>query len=106
MLLSKKFAISGWLLLSLVLVGCQDNPGTWPKEKLAEHVKDSLNRQGLEMSEVTLTEQEGGGYSGVGKVADGEKLQLTVTQDADAHRLTWEAKGDRGSILDGSYELK
>jgi hypothetical protein len=106
MLLAKKLTIAGLLWAVLVVAGCKDNPGNWPKEKLAEHVKDSLIREGLEVSEVSLTEKEGGGFEGVGKVADGETLKLIVTQDPAAHRIEWDAKGDRGSFLDGSYELK
>lgn len=90
----------------LTLVGCGDNPGKWPKEKVAEYVKQSLIEQDMEMNDVALTEKPGGGFEGTGKVADGETLKLTVTQDADDHRLIWEAQGDRGSILDGSYRLK
>ena len=106
MLSAKNLAIACLLGWSLTLAGCADNPGTWPKEKLAEHVKDSLIREGMEMTEVTLTEKEGGGFEGTGQVADGETLKLVVTQDAAARRITWDAKGDRGSNLDGSYELK
>ena len=97
------------LSLAVVLLaaaGCGDNPGTWPKEKLSEHVKQSLIDQGIDVTEVSLTESESGGYEGTGKVAGGETLKLSVTQDPAAHRITWDAEGDRGSILDGSYELK
>ncbi len=93
-------------VLLLSVAGCADNPGKWPKEKVAEYVKQSLIEQDMAMNEVTLTEKPGGGFEGTGKAADGETLSLTVTQDADDHRLIWEAKGDRGSILDGSYRLK
>ncbi|MEO8270475.1 MAG: hypothetical protein ABI557_12200 [Aureliella sp.] len=98
------YAIAAMFVLTLV--GCGDNPGKWPKEKVAEHVKQSLIEQEMEMNEVTLTDKPGGGFEGTGKVAGGETLKLTVTQDADDHRLIWEAQGDRGSILDGSYRLK
>lgn len=94
------------VMFVFALVGCGDNPGKWPKEKAAEYVKQSLIEQGMEMNDVTLAEKPGGGFEGTGKVADGETLTLTVTQDADDHRLNWEAQGDRGSILDGSYRLK
>ncbi|MCC7335991.1 MAG: hypothetical protein IT422_12895 [Pirellulaceae bacterium] len=93
-------------MIAFTLVGCGDNPGTWPKEKAAEYIKQSLIEQGMEMNEVTLTEKAGGGFEGIGTVAEGETLTLTVTQDADDHRLIWDAKGDRGSFLDGSYRLK
>ena len=93
-----------WLVLSIS--GCADNPGKWPKEKLSEHVKQSLIDQEMDMTEVSLTEREGGGYEGTGKVADGETLKLVVTQDPIARRISWDAEGDRGSFLNGTYELK
>lgn len=98
--------LAGLLLLSLTLTACRDNPGNWPKEKLAEHVKDSLIKQGIEVTDVTLNAKEGGSYEGTGSVVGGESLKLIVKQDPAASRITWEAKGDRGSVLDGSYELK
>lgn len=106
MLSAKIFRIGCSLGVALLLAGCAENPGKWPKEKVAEYVKESLTREGLEMTEVTLTEREGGGFEGSGTAADGETLKLVVTQDPAAHRLTWDAQGDRGSFLDGSYELK
>ncbi len=90
----------------LTAVGCGDNPGTWPKEKLSEHVKQSLVAEGVDVTEVSLTQKESGVYDGVGKVAGGETLKLNVYQDPGLHRITWDAEGDRGSILSGSYELK
>lgn len=106
MLFAKKLVIACLFCCALTVAGCADNPGTWPKEKLVEHVKDSLIKEGVEMTEVTLTEKEGGGFEGTGMVKGGETLKLIVTQDATARRITWDAKGDRGSFLDGSYELK
>lgn len=97
------------LCLAMALMaaaGCGDNPGKWPKAQLSEHVKQSLIGEGVDVTEVTLTEKESGVYDGVGKVAGGETLKLNVYQDPAAHRITWDAEGDRGSILDGSYELK
>jgi hypothetical protein len=94
------------LLLGLSLVGCGDNPGKWPKEKVVEYVKQSLIEQGMDVTEVKLSDKAGGGFEGTGSVAGGETLKLTVVLDADDHRLTWDAEGDRGSVLDGSYQLK
>ena len=94
------------LLLGLSLAGCGDNPGKWPKEKVAEYVKQSLIDEGLDVTEVKLSEKAGGGFEGTGSVAGGETLKLNVVLDADEHRLTWDADGDRGSLLDGSYQLK
>ncbi len=95
-----------WALAILSMAGCGDNPGRWPMEKLSEHVKQSLVDQGVEVTEVNLTEKAPGVFEGTGQVAGGETLKLLVTQDPAAHRLTWDAEGDRGSFLDGSYELK
>ena len=106
MLFCQKLCLGVVLPLCLLLSGCADNPGTWPQPKLISHVKDSLTKQGLEMSEVTLTPKDGGGYEGTGMVVGGETLKLIVTQDAAARRLTWDATGDRGSFHSGSYELK
>ncbi len=106
MLLAKKIALASMVCVALTIAGCGDNPGKWPKEKLREHVKESLIKEGMEMTEVTLAERDGGGFEGTGKVAGGETLKLIVTQDAAQHRITWDAQGDRGSLLDGSYELK
>ncbi len=94
------------LCLSLTLAGCGDNPGAWPQEKLAEYVKESLVREGVEVTGVTLTAKAGGGFEGTSQAVGGEKFKLLVTQDPAAHRLTWDAQGDRGSFFDGSYELK
>ena len=60
MLFAKKLAIASLFCCAMTVAGCADNPGTWPKEKLVEHVKDSLIKEGVEMTEVTLTEKEGG----------------------------------------------
>ena len=106
MLLNEKLRVGAILCLTLLVAGCADNPGTWPQDKLAKHVQESLVQQGIEVTNVTLIPKEGGGYEGTAEVADGETLQLIVTQDPAARRLTWDAKGDRGSFLDGFYELK
>ena len=95
------------LLLFLgLLSGCSDNPGTWPAEKLEAHVKDSLNREGMNITEVSLTSAGEGVYTGTAMDEGGEKLELEVKQEPSAKRLTWDAKGDRGSFLNGSYQLE
>ncbi len=69
-------SLSVLLVLGSVLCsGCsQDNPGTWPRDKVSAKVMESL-----QMTEVTLSPDPAGGFSGTGKRADGEMLTLTVT---------------------------
>ncbi len=108
MLFAKKISLATKLGLCLVLAGCgaTENPGTWNQEKVANYVKDSLVKEGLEVTEVVVTPKEGGGFEGTGTVAGGETLKLTVTQDAAAKGLEWDAVGDRGSNFGGSYSLE
>ena len=60
----------------------------------------------LRLTEISLTSDPAGGYTGSGKLADGETLKLKVTQDPAAKRLSWKAEGDRGTFEDGSYEFE
>ncbi len=108
MLFAKKIVLGAVLGLLTALGGCSaDNPGTWNQEKVTEYVKESLTREGLEMSEVTMAPTAGGsGFEGTGKVAGGETLKLTVTQDPAGQGLKWDAVGDRGSNFGGSYVLE
>ena len=94
------------LLLASVLCGCADNPGTWPADKLETYVQDSLNREEMEITDVALTAAGEGVYTGTAVDAGGEKLELEVKQDPSTKSLTWDAKGDRGSFLSGSYKLE
>lgn len=105
MLLAKKLGIILALSSFLFLAGCADNPGNWPKEKLEEYVKQALIDQGVEVTEISLNPEDGK-FTGEAKEVGGETLKLIVTQDAAASKLTWDAKGDRGSFLDGNYQLK
>lgn len=82
------------------LVGCKENPGTWPQDKVSAKISESL-----ELVEVTLTPATGG-FEGSGKREDGETVTFTITQDPAASKMSWDAKGDRGFIEDGFYELK
>lgn len=88
------------VILALCLSGCgTDNPGTWPVDKVEAQVI-----KGAELSEITLSPGvEAGVLTGTGKDASGETYQITVKQDADAKQINWEAKGDRGTTLDGLY---
>lgn len=106
MLLSQKHAGAGslgLLLLSglLILGGCRDNPGTWGAEQVTTKIAASL-----ELSDVTLSPRPEGGFAGSGKRADGETITFTISQNAEAHRMSWDAKGDRGFVEEGFYELK
>jgi hypothetical protein len=102
MVLVDKFKLILLILgLSVGLTGCQDNPGTWQEPKVKVKVMENL-----ELTEATLTPLLEGGFEGSGKRADGETVTFTITQDADAHRMSWDAKGDRGFVEDGFYELK
>lgn len=90
------------LVLSFFLFsGCADNPGKWGADKVSAKVSESL-----ELSDVTITASDGGGFTGSGTRSDGETVTFTITQDAEAHRMSWDAKGDRGFVEDGYYELK
>ena len=85
----------------LVTVGCGQNPGTWGAEKVTAKIAASL-----ELSGVAVTPRPEGGFVGSGMRADGEKIEFTISQDAEAHRMSWDAKGNRGFVEEGFYELK
>jgi hypothetical protein len=106
MLFSRKLSAVVIFAVCLLVSGCADNPGTWPQDKVATLVKDSLVKDGLEVTEISLSPKDGGGFEGTGSVAGGETVKLVVTQDAAARRISWDAEGDRGSYFSGSYELK
>tara|TARA_R110002095_G_scaffold213050_1_gene203099 strand:+ start:382 stop:684 length:303 start_codon:yes stop_codon:yes gene_type:complete len=84
----------------LGLMGCAENPGTWGDEKVSAKVKESLN-----LTDVTLTAQTGGGFTGKGMLGE-ESITFTIQQDPAAHRMSWEAVGDRGFVEEGYYEVK
>ncbi|NND96003.1 MAG: hypothetical protein HKN47_01590, partial [Pirellulaceae bacterium] len=68
------------LVLLVVSLGCRgDNPGTWTNDKVSAKMMESLN-----LTEITLSPDPSGGFSGTGKRADGETITVTVNQDADA----------------------
>ena len=91
-----------WLVLVIcfLLAGCAENPGTWGEEKIKDKIVESL-----EMDDLTLTAKTGGGYEGSGKRGE-EILTIEITQDPDAHRLSWDVVGDRGFMEQGFFELK
>ena len=88
------------MVSALCLSGCgTDNPGTWPADQVETQVLKGAN-----LTEITLSPGgEPGVLNGTGKDASGETYQIMVKQDADAKQFNWEAKGDRGSTLDGLY---
>ncbi len=89
-----------FLGLCIGLLGCRENPGKWSADQVKVKIMESL-----ELNNVTLTPLPTGGFSGIGQRADGETLTFTILQDAAAHRMSWDAKGDRGFVEDGFYEL-
>lgn len=93
-----------WLPIALAslitLAGCgSGHPGSWTQEQVEENVRSKLS-----LVDVQLRPSEGG-YTGTGTNADGETFELTITQDAAAKRLDYEAEGDRGSIESGMFSL-
>jgi hypothetical protein len=65
-----------------------------------------LKTENPKMSEVKISADPAGGYTGTGKAADGETFKLTIKQNAELKRLSWSAKGDRGTVIDdASYEF-
>lgn len=110
MMKCKTFSKSCFRNSSLVLVGCllivslsgcrKDNPGNWPAERVSAKVSESL-----QLSEFSLS-LTANGLEGNGKRADGETLTVVVTQHPDTNEIRWTAKGDRGSVEEGSFQLQ
>jgi hypothetical protein len=88
------------MISALCLSGCgADNPGTWPIDKVETQVM-----KGAKLTKIALSPSgEAGVITGTGKDETGETYQITVKQDADAKQIDWDAKGDRGTTLDGLY---
>lgn len=97
----QKLAVISLVFGLFCLNGCRENPGKWPQDKVQSKIMESL-----ELVEATLTPNPAGGFQGSGKRDDGETVSFTITQDPAASRMQWDAKGDRGFIEDGFYELK
>jgi len=88
--------------MTVCLSGCGDNPGSWPQEKVEAKVVE-----GLSLSEIALSPSaEAGVFTGTGKNAEGETFTLKVTQNADTKKISWDAKGDRGTMEVGSFSLQ
>lgn len=102
MVLGNKLCLWGIILgLAVIFTGCADNPGKWPLPKLEAKISENL-----ELTSIELAPRPEGGYQGSGQRADGETVKFTITQDPEAHRIEWQAQGDRGFVEDGYYELK
>ncbi len=90
------------LLLYVAIAGCsKPNPGTYAQPDVEAQVMKSLK-----LSEIQLTVDPSGGYTGKGKTVDGESYKLKIMQDATLKRLSWKADGDRGTIEEGKFEFE
>ncbi len=90
------------LFFCVAVSGCsKQNPGTYGQPEVEAQVIKSLK-----LSEIQLTVDPAGGYSGTGKTADGESYKLKIMQDAAMKRLSWKADGDRGTIEEGKFEFE
>ena len=100
--MTRTFLLSIVLLAGMALTGCdKGNPGTWDQNKVEEQIKQSLN-----LTDVALTPNPAGGYTGRGTAQDGESLRLTITQDPATQEMAWDAVGDRGTVTSGEYNFK
>ena len=90
------------LVFSVAISGCERrHPGNYPQPEVEAQVMKSLK-----LTELQITADPAGGYSGTGKTADGESFKLKLTQDAAEKSLSWKADGDRGSIEEGSFKFE
>lgn len=102
--MSPSLSFRSWLCLLALLVagvvGCGvDNPGNWPAEKVSAYLADHF-----EITDVVLT-PTADGFSGTGKRADGETLNISVTMVPEKSEFRWDAKGDRGFVEEGDFAL-
>lgn len=96
-----KFGTCLFVLCCLIATGCRDNPGKWPAEKVEGQIMRSL-----ELVEIIQSDKNPDGFTINGKRSDGETLTITITQDPENSRMSWDAKGDRGFVEQGYHELK
>ena len=90
------------LVFSVAISGCERrHPGNYPQPEVEAQVMKSLK-----LTEIQITADPAGGYSGTGKTADGESFKLKLTQDVAQKSLNWKADGDRGSIEEGSFKFE
>ena len=93
------------LLVCFFSFGCGNasHPGIWNQTEIEAYM---LKTENPKMSEVKLSSNSEGGFSGTGKAADGETFQLSIKQNAALKKISWSAKGDRGTVIDdASYEF-
>jgi hypothetical protein len=87
-------------LFVALISGCRDNPGKWPPEKVSTKIAESL-----ELSDVSLSAVDGK-LQGSGVRSDGETVSVTVTQHPESGEIRWDAKGDRGFVEEGYFQLQ
>ena len=61
--------------------------------------------ESLELTNVTLSPTERG-LEGSGVRSDGETLTLLVTQHPEQSEIRWDARGDRGFVEEGRFQLR
>ncbi len=87
--------------LFVLCAGCRkDNPGLWQAAQVKAQIAESLEMTNVEVKANTTD----GGFEGTG-MRGAEKITFKITQDPNAFRMSWEARGDRGFFEDGYYEL-
>lgn len=90
------------LLVVTAILGCErPHPGNYAQPAVETQVKKSL-----ELTEIQISPDAAGGYSGTGKAASGETYKLKITQDVAKKSLSWKAEGDRGDFRDGEYHFE
>ena len=100
-----RFLVGLSLMLCLFCAGCGNSslPGVWTQTEIEAYM---IKTENPKMSEVKVNADPAGGYTGTGKSADGETFQLTIKQNVELKRLSWSAKGDRGTVIDDAmYEF-
>ena len=80
------------------LAGCSKNPGALGKSDIEAELREELK-----LKDVSLTANPDGGYTGTGKLADGTKYTLIVTQDEKDKKLSYTLKNEEGRVVRGGY---
>jgi len=88
------------LTVVLGLCGCKDNPAKWPTDRVASEVAERLELTGLSLTSTV------NGLEGTGQRSDGETVSVIVSLQPETSQFTWEAKGDRGFVEEGYYQLQ
>ena len=90
------------LVFFVAITGCErSHPGIYTQSQVEAQVMKSLK-----LTEIQITTDPAGGYTGTGKTAAGESFKLKLTQDVAQKSLNWKADGDRGSIEEGSFKFE